>query len=201
MDIRSYFSAASTSADKSSSSEDESVAEIEPSPPKKSRYRSKSKSSRKYCKKWEEEFSWLEYDNDHEGAFCKLCRRTGRSLERTGGIWVTKPFSNWKKAVEKMKAHEKSNTHSQAKVAALAAAETLREGSIIQQLQKVDKQERKKNKEAVKCLLRCTHFLVRNHIPHTTKFEKLVDLVVACGGEALNTSWKMQQGMLYTRLM
>ena len=42
-----------------------------------------------------------------------------------------------------------------------------------------------KNREAVKSLIRCTHFLVRNHIPHTTKFEKLVDLVVSCGGESL----------------
>ena len=29
------------------------------------------------------------------------------------------------------------------------------------------------------------HFLPQNHIAHTTNFDKLVDLVVACGGESL----------------
>ena len=114
-----------------------------------------------------------------------MCRKSGKSLQRTGGVWVTQPFSNWKKAVEKMKAHEKSVTHSQAKEMALIMAGTLREGSVVQQLQRVEKQERIKNRAAVKSLLRCTHFLVRNHIAHTTNFEKLVDLVVSCGGEAL----------------
>ena len=34
-------------------------------------------------------------------------------------------------------------------------------------------------------LLLCSHFLTRQHIPHTTNFDKLVDLVVCCGGEDL----------------
>ena len=36
-----------------------------------------------------------------------------------------------------------------------------------------------------KALLLCTHFLARQHIPHNTYFDKLVDLVVSCGGEDL----------------
>ena len=209
MDIRSYFGEASTpstSASRldSSSSEDESEVEsleLEVNPPKKhctstlrlSAPTSKKKStkyrctgsSRKYTTKWEKDFSWLEYDEDCKGAFCKVCRKSGKSLQRTGGVWVTKPFTNWKKAVEKMKAHEKSDLHSQASLAALAAEGALREGSIIQQLQKVDRQERTKNRAAIKSLIRCTHFLTRQHIPHTTNFDKLVDLVVACGGNDL----------------
>ena len=34
-------------------------------------------------------------------------------------------------------------------------------------------------------LLLCAHFLARQHIPHTTNFDKLVDLVVSCGSEDL----------------
>lgn len=60
---------------------------------------------------------------------------------------------------------EKSDIHSQAKDAALAMAGTLREGSVIQQFQRVEKQERMKNRAAVKSLLRCTHFLVRHTLP------------------------------------
>ena len=127
----------------------------------------------------------MEYDEDCEGAFCKLCRTFGKSLQRTRGVWVTKPFSNWKKAIEKMKAHEKSDVHIHASQAALAAEGALREGSIMQQLQNVERQERLKNRAAIKSLIHCTHFLVRQHIPHTTNFDKLVDLVVSCGGEDL----------------
>lgn len=185
MDIRSCFGEAntqSTSASRldssSSDSEDESEVEsleLEVSPPKKqctstvrlstptlTKKRAKHRSttsSRKFNTKWEKDFSWLEYDEDCKGAFCKVCRKSGKSLQRTGGVWVTKPFTNWKKAVEKMKAHEKSLLHSQANQAALAAEGALREGSIIQQLQKVDRQERIRNRAAIKSLIRCTHFL------------------------------------------
>ena len=34
-----------------------------------------------------------------------------RSLQRTGGAWITKPFTNWKKATQKMKSHSKSEVH------------------------------------------------------------------------------------------
>ena len=117
---------------------------------------------------------------DYRGAFCKVCRRSGKSLQQTGGVWVAKPFTNWKKAVEKMKDHEKSHFHAQANMAYFAVEGALREGSIMQQLQNVDKKERMKNRAAIKSLIRCTHFLALQHIAHTTNFDKLIDLVVAC---------------------
>ena len=77
-------------------------------------------------------------------------------------------FTNWKKAVEKMKAHEKSDQHIQANLASEGA---LRAGSIVQQLQRVvDRQEMAKNRAAIKSLIRCTLFLARNYIAHTTNF-------------------------------
>ena len=42
-----------------------------------------------------------------------------------------------------------------------------------------------KNSSVIKSLIRCTHFLARNHIAHTTNFDKLVDLVVSCGSKPL----------------
>ena len=48
-----------------------------------------------------------------------------KSLQQTGGVLVTKYFTNWKKAVEKMRAHEKSHLHSQANLASLAAERAL----------------------------------------------------------------------------
>ena len=37
----------------------------------------------------------------------------------------------------------------------------------------------------IKILIRCTHFLVRHHIPHTTVYEDLVRLIANCGAQDL----------------
>ena len=42
-------------------------------------------------------------------------------FQKTGGVWIIKPFTNWKKATEKMKDHEESGIHIQASLAVLAA--------------------------------------------------------------------------------
>ena len=41
------------------------------------------------------------------------------------------------------------------------------------------------NRKAIKSFIRCAHFLARQHIPHATNFDKLVELVFFCGGEDL----------------
>jgi len=88
---------------------------------------------------------------------------------------MSKPLKNWKKAIEKMKDHAKSAIHIQSCEAEMAAARALQEGLIIQQLQQIGDQEKVKNRMAIKALIRCTHFLARHHIPHTTNFDELVD--------------------------
>ena len=47
-----------------------------------------------------------------------------------------------------------------AKESALAAEGAVFKGSVLQ-----EKQERLKNRAAIKSLIRCTHFLARQHIP------------------------------------
>ncbi len=99
MDIRHYFSAStskqsSTPASTSSSSEDEEPLSsdsqsLEPPPTKRSlsstaNYRAKSKyrtksGQRKYNKKWEKQFLWLEYDENYRGAFCKYLSKVRSS--------------------------------------------------------------------------------------------------------------------------
>jgi len=95
--------------------------------------------------------------------------------QKTGGAWITKPFKNWEKAVERMRAHAKSDAHircSEAEVTASASS------GILQQLQNVPEEQRLKNRKGIKALLRCTHFLARYHIPHTTNFAALIVLIV-----------------------
>ena len=133
------------------------------------------------------DFLWLEYDHNYQEEFCKVCRKqVPQSLKKNGSAWITKPFKNWKKAVEKRRAHSKSDSHIKHCEAELLAARARKEeSSITQQLQIIGEQERIKNRSGIKALLLCTHFLARQHIPHTTNFDKLVNLVMSCGSEDL----------------
>ena len=107
-------------------------------------------------------------------------------FKKTGGAQITKLFKNWKRAVEKIREHSKSDSRIKHCEAELLAARAWKEGScIIQQLQIIGEQERIKNRSGIRALLLCTHFLARQDIPHTTNFDKLVDLVVSCDGEDL----------------
>ena len=83
-----------------------------------------------------------------------------------------------------MKAHASSDSHIQVNQATLAHLTTQHTGSVIQQLQNVVEQEGVLNRRAMKSFIHCAHFLARQHVPHTTNFDKLVELVVSCGGEA-----------------
>ena len=60
----------------------------------------------------------------------------------------------------------------------------------------------RENRVAMKSLVRCTHFLTRHHIAHSTNFTQLVYLNVSCVAREENCkfSLKMPQGMQYTLL-
>ena len=186
-DIRTFFAPCS-SASVSRSHSDSEGSDTEPPAPKKqcqgltSQAASSSQGSlsakrRRYLKRWESDFHWLEYDEDLQGAFCKHCKKWGKSNAKNCGTWITKPFSNWKKATEKMKEHAESEGHLFACQTEAAATSALCEGSVLQQMHRLEESERVKNRLAIKCFLRCTHFLARNHIAHTTNFGDLVILL------------------------
>ena len=111
-----FFNSASKSSVISSSSDseysNESEIDVQHYPPKKhcsssiSKPPSKSGSGiRRYNKKWVETIPWLEFDENLQGAFCKLFKKGGSSLQKTGGTWITKPFTNWIKMTQEMKSH------------------------------------------------------------------------------------------------
>ena len=194
MDLRAYGFSSKSSVPSRSESNSSSESEDEPSPPKrlctittsKPKQPSTSRSVpdvRRYNKKWEQQFPWLEYDEHTQGALCRECKKYGNSSQRTGGTWITKPFTNWRKAVEKMRTHSKSVVHIQSCKASMLAERATRQGTVIQQLQHVADEDRVRNRKAIKAFIRCTHFLARQHIAHTTNFDKLVDLIIACGGQ------------------
>ena len=67
-------------------------------------------STQGYSNKWEKEFTCLECSGD-QGAFCKIYKKHGILLERSGGAWMTKSFNNWKKALKKMWTQSVSGSH------------------------------------------------------------------------------------------
>ena len=120
MDICEYFAptsskVTSTICNESDIEEDSTSEDLQPNFSKKQCRRQTASTSRKYNKKWEKEFPWLEFDENYQGAFCKMICRISEiqclTLQGSGGEWVTMPFKNWKKAIQKMKAHAGSETH------------------------------------------------------------------------------------------
>ena len=130
-----------SSASVSCNHSDSEGSDIEPPAPKKQCQDLTSQASssqgsvftkrRHYLKRWESDFHWLEYDEDLQGAFCKHC----------GGRWITKPFSNWKKPTAKMKEHAESEGHILACQTETATASALREGSVLQQMHRLEECE------------------------------------------------------------
>ena len=71
-------------------------------------------------------------------------------MQRTGGTWITRPFTNWKKALGKMKAQ--SDIHVQACQASMLAERAAKEGTIMQQLQQITDKEKIKIEQLLKHL-------------------------------------------------
>ena len=78
----------------------------------------------------------------------------------------SEPFKNWKKAVEIMKAHAGSDSHSHATATLLAANRAAKHGTVVQQLQNVEARKRAQNRAAVKCPILLTHFLTKHILPN-----------------------------------
>ena len=87
-----------------------------------------------------------------------------------------------KKAVQKIKEHASSESHLRQVEAELIVS---RGETVVHQLQCFGDSERSKNRKAIKALLGCTHYLFKQHIPHTSNLSKLIDLIVSCGGKDL----------------
>ena len=45
--------------------------------------------------------------------FAKFTRSIKKTFLRTGGTWISSPFTSWKNFVERMKVHEKCDTRVQ----------------------------------------------------------------------------------------
>ena len=103
----------------------------------------------------------------------QIMLKGGRSLQRTGGAGINKPFTNWKMVNQKIKSHQRVKC-------------TFYPVNWAWKLIELEKKE-PQNRTVIKALIQSTHFLAHQHIAHTTNFDKLVEWVVSCGGETFET--------------
>lgn len=74
----------------------------------------------KFQAKWIDSFNWLAYTKESgEGAVCKYCvlfakHCVGKHAGQKTGVLVSKPFTNWKKALEQFRNHQNASYHKEA---------------------------------------------------------------------------------------
>ncbi len=117
--------------------------------------------------------------------FCTPCQKYGKPPAQACGAWVTCPISNWVKATELLSKREKSEWHL-ASAEAQALAESARtHGGVIEQTVMASNEEKRKNRELMKKLIRSVYLVFRHRVPHTTAFEDVITLQVDNGNEQL----------------
>ena len=108
-------------------------------------------------------------------------------LKHAQGAWISFPVSNWKKALDKMKAHEASAWHKMVKAKVEAEKQSQAEGSVILQLkqgkERCDEQTKQQNRILIKKLLRIMYFLCKQKIAHVPNFDEVVQLMVENGDD------------------
>ena len=72
-------------------------------------------SQRCFQSSWLQRYSWLEYSVQADGGFCLPCILFGVGREGIDlGVLVSRPLTNFKKALEELKAHDTKCTHCEA---------------------------------------------------------------------------------------
>ena len=91
----------------------------------------------KFQPHWQKKYSWINYNsvtNRMCQYFSHIYKEDREVLKHTQAAWISFPVSIWKKALDKMKAHEASAWHKMAKAKVEAEKQSQAEGSVILQL-------------------------------------------------------------------
>lgn len=143
------------------------------------------KDNLQYNPEWKKKWLWMEYSEEEGGMFCSVCKKYGRPPVQARGAWVERPINNWIKATELMNKHAISEWHKAAVEKEVFAETAEKHGDIIERMLKVSEEEKRRNLELVKKVVRSLYFLVKHRIPHTTTFSDLITLQVDNGDEQL----------------
>ena len=91
---------------------------------------------RAFQKTWYKCFEWMEYSVIHDAAFCFTCRLFGKSHHTREGrdSLIDTGFSNWKRALDSFKEHEKTALHKASMICWKSFQATNVHGDIVEQL-------------------------------------------------------------------
>lgn len=143
------------------------------------------------------DYPWLTGDNN--GAYCDPCKRLyeGKQQASNHGVFVSRPFVNWKKSTgskpedNKLLKHQLSNAHK----TAISASEQSRQlhqsgaGSVLGLLTNMSEEQKKENLEILTDFARILHFIVLHELPQTTTYRPLIDLVKDCDHSNRISKW------------
>lgn len=164
-------------------SEPANIISREPFQPRDITFPISAKGNRKFQVNWFDEYKWLEWGTEANAAFCHPCRQIALSdssrITKSSNAFTTVGFSNWKKACEAFKDHEKSHAHrlSIVKFGAIIKGENV--------FVKVNDQYAAERKVATECLYRiCTTLrylcrqglALRGHTDGESNFRQLLKL-------------------------
>ena len=116
---------------------------------------------------------------------CSVCKKYGKPPVQAHGAWVQRPVANWAKATELLNKHEKSEWHKVAFEKHTLAEAAAKHGDILQRMARVSEEDKRRNPELVKKLIRSLYFLVKHRMPHMTTFTDLITLQIDNGDEHL----------------
>lgn len=125
-----------------------------------SQSRSQGSSSARYIQtSWYSKHKWISVCISAYKIFCQVCRSANRQgLLTSQSPFVRDGFSNWKKALNRFKDHERSATHREAVSKLQARSQAVNLGAMISKQYEADKRN---NRAMLMKLLRCIHYLAR----------------------------------------
>lgn len=146
---------------------------------------------RQFQEKWINTFPWIKFDKQKNRVFCSVCcdavannaklpitAASSRDIE-SKNAFVTNGFSSWSKALERFRAHEKSEVH---RAAVEAMTHISRGHNIASALSASKQKEMKDARKALLCVLSSLRYLasgglsVRGHTDENSNFIRLLQL-------------------------
>lgn len=122
--------------------------------------------NRAFNKNWFEEFKWLEYSAEGNSALCFSCRVFGKQNTRINKDALSgSGFSNWKRALDTFREHEKSAFHVSTMSCWHGFKATKIQGDVIAQLHAANAAEILERREYLKRIAAIIIFLGTQGIP------------------------------------
>ncbi len=118
---------------------------------------------RSFSANWFSHFPWLEYSVSKDAAFCFSCRMFGRNIRHDN--FVSTGVSNWKKALDIFKEHEKTPAHRSSMIGWHSFKSCTSHGIVAEQLHSAHEAEIIERRKYLTRIVAVIKFLVKQGIP------------------------------------